>query len=73
MDEAKNIGLRTVELDGDLLDTVWSIHRLAREKRQLELVEKQKRLPDRFKDLPQELLDLLPFPEDMDSTTGEGD
>lgn len=64
--EAQKIGLNVVELDGDLLDVVWSIHKLTREKQALEKAEKQKKLREQLKNLQPELLDMLPNSELLD-------
>jgi len=60
VEEARAIGLRAEELPAEQLDVVWKIHRLARQKRELERARKDKELRKRIKEIPPELLDRLP-------------
>lgn len=60
VDEAKSIGLAASELTGEELDVVWGIHRLNKEKRDLESQIRTEELMDRIKELPPELLAEIP-------------
>ena len=60
IEEAKKLGLKAREIEGEQLDLVWEIHKLNKKKENLIRQEKQANLKDQLKDLPPELLDALP-------------
>ena len=59
IEEAVEIGLNATEMEEDCLDVVWQIHRLYREKEALILVENEKKMREKMKDLPPYLQDIL--------------
>lgn len=60
VDEAKSMGLNAVELTGEQLDVVWEVHRLTKEKENLEKQIRADKLMETIKQLPPELLEGLP-------------
>lgn len=58
-DEANQLGLKVIELDGNELDLVWEIHKLSREISGLERKIREEQLSEKFKGLPPELLNQL--------------
>jgi ATP-dependent protease ClpP protease subunit len=58
-DEARTIGLKAVDLDGEQLDIVMEIHKLGRERIQLQKKLRQGKLSDMLDALPPELLEKL--------------
>lgn len=60
IDEAKDIGLNASELSGKELDIVWEMHKLHKKIEELKAKEKTKKLREKMKGIPQELLDSLP-------------
>lgn len=62
IDEAKNLGLNVVELEGEELKIVWEIYKLHKKKQELQNKEREKEVLKKIKDLPPELLDKLRIP-----------
>lgn len=58
--EAAKIGLKAVPLEGEQLDIAWEIHKLNKRRAKLALEERRKKLKKQMKDLPSDLLDILP-------------
>jgi hypothetical protein len=58
--EAKSIGLNVDELSGDMLDVVWDVHKLCREKEELKAKQKRKEMEKMLKNLPPELREAVP-------------
>jgi ClpP class serine protease len=58
--EAAKLGLNAKELEGQGEDIAWRIHQLTRKKRMLERIKREQEVDERLKNLPDELLDLLP-------------
>jgi hypothetical protein len=58
--EAARIGLVAKELVGEQLDTVWEIHKLNKKREKLERSQRQQKLKEKIKNIPSELVDLLP-------------
>ena len=54
--EAHDLGLKTSELQGDALDTVWEIHKLDSERQRLERERAERRVRKQLKDLPRDTL-----------------
>ena len=59
-EETKELGLNANELPDEVLKIVWSIHRLANKKRELLREKNEERVQEQLKNIPKELLDLLP-------------
>jgi hypothetical protein len=59
-EEAKQLGLRTEELHGELLDVVWKMFRLERQRQELEARKKQQEMEERIRKLPPEILKQIP-------------
>jgi hypothetical protein len=60
IDEAKSIGLRIEDLEGDELDIIWEIHQLNKERREIVEGIKEIELLEKIKGLPPSILDKLP-------------
>ncbi len=60
MDEAQQIGLNVIELEGDELDLVWNMHKLIKEKRNLQGKIREGEMSEILNKLPPEILDQLP-------------
>ena len=58
--EAQELGLDAQEIEGQTLDIVWQIHKLNREKDDLIRRDEQAKLREQLKNLPPELLKLVP-------------
>lgn len=58
--EAVKIGLKAKELVGAELDVAWEIHKLNKKREKLERDKRRQKLKEELKDLPSELIDLLP-------------
>jgi hypothetical protein len=58
--EVLKIGLKASSLTGEQLNVVWDIHKLHKKRGELELEQKRRKIKDELKDLPPELIDLLP-------------
>jgi hypothetical protein len=61
-DEARAIGLNVVDLEGDLLDLIMEIHKLDKQRVQLERKMRQDKFSEILEGLPPDLLDKLPLP-----------
>lgn len=59
-DELKALGMKAEELTGEALTVVWQIHLLNRKRQELDREAKQRRMDERLRDLPPELLQQLP-------------
>lgn len=59
IEEAKKLGLKVNEMEGECLDKVWEIHKLSREKEDLIRKKNQEMVMDQLKDLQPDLLDDL--------------
>jgi len=59
-DEARHIGLLVEDLEGELLDICWDIHKLGRERESIRSVQKRQQMEELLKNLPPELRDKLP-------------
>jgi len=73
IDEAKNIGLNVNELNGQELDIVWHIHKLYREREELRTKQKKKENEKVLRNLPPELLKMLPNEGNSDGTPKDSD
>ncbi len=60
VDEAKEMGLQVEELAGRELDIIWDIFRLYDKKRKLEKKIRKEEMLEMIKELPPELLEVLP-------------
>ena len=60
INEAQELGLVAHNIDEELLDIVWKIHKLNREKREKEKQENSKKIRQELKKIPPELLKNLP-------------
>lgn len=60
IDEAEELGLVVKRLCQRPLQLVWSIHRLARKKADLQAAQEKKEMEERLKELPPHLQDALP-------------
>lgn len=61
IEEAKNIGLYVVELEGEELDIAWNLYKFHDEKRRLQKKIREEEVMNMLKELPPELLDKLPL------------
>ncbi len=59
-DEAKRLGLKITELDGNELDLVWEIHKFSKQIAGLERRIREGQLSEIFNELPPELLKQIP-------------
>ena len=59
IEEAVEIGLNAVEIEGDCLNVVWQIHRLHREKEALIAQENERKTKEKMKNLPPDLQDIF--------------
>lgn len=60
IEEAQDLGLKAKEIEGAVLDLVWKIHKLSREKEALRHQNEQAKLREQLKDLPPGLLETVP-------------
>lgn len=60
LDETKSIGLKAEEIEPDLLEIVWNIHKVNKEKMKIKIGMEQSRLNDLLKNVPPELLEKIP-------------
>lgn len=60
VNEAKEIGLKAQEINGDVLNTVWEIHRLNVQKRKIEENLKKQEVMKQLKEIPPAILEKLP-------------
>lgn len=67
--EAKSIGLNVDELSGDLLDVVWDVHKLCREKEELKAKQKRKEMEKMLKNLPPEMREGSPTQTEITEPT----
>lgn len=58
--EAQELGLQAREIEGEVLDIVWQIHGLNREKDDLIRKQEQAKMREQLKGLPPELLKTMP-------------
>jgi len=59
-DELRELGFNVNELDGPKLDVVWSIHLLNRKREEIKQQKEREKMDERIRQLPPELLDLVP-------------
>jgi hypothetical protein len=67
--EAQRIGLIAKDLDKEQLDIVWDIHKCNKKREKLESDRRKQKMKDKLKDIPAELMDLLP-PELLSAPNG---
>jgi len=60
LQEAQAIGLEAQELSTEELDIVWEIHRLTRQKSEVERERRRREIEKRIKEIPPELIEKLP-------------
>lgn len=60
LEEAQAIGLKAEPLQDNQLDIVWEIHKLHRRRQEIEQEFKRKEVAKRLKELPPELIEILP-------------
>lgn len=67
IEEAQELGLKAKEIEGTVLDLVWRIHKLNRERDDLRHQNEQAKLQEKLKELPPGLLEAVP-----QGVTGDG-
>ena len=60
VEEASKIGLNATEMEQDILDIVWNIHKLHREQEDIITKYNREKMKEKMKNLPADLRDILP-------------
>lgn len=74
VDEAKGMGLNATEAEGEELEAIWAIYRLADQRYRLQREMREKKIQEMIKELPPSILEELPTssPEEHPAGTAKG-